>query len=578
MGAENLQFKDFGMARSRQNDPAWNVKGIIAEVRMLSSQRLSQPMPLLRAVVDDQLVNDNYEEGRRLCMTFVAMENRPGGWRSRMNLPMLDPAGCVRPTAAVAEIVSALSLLQHAARRDAMPAVRSLKSHLQQQFRKVRPDKEIRPLARREEDLIDMVSMLFEFVLDDCNLPDSARTLIARLQIPVIKVALLETSLFRHRNHSVWRLLDALVQAGSGLDKAGDAAHARVFRKVESTVHRVLDGFDRNLNLFEELLNEFTAFMQKEDHRSRIAEERIRQVAQNKEQMQLAKRKVAYEIVRRLHGKPTPVPVRSFLLNTWKDVLILGYLRRDKSGDWEHSLKVMDELLWSVTVPLEAGSHMDLLNIMPPLVKSIKAGLEALSLDPRGVAMALDDLAACHVMRLPQPLAGAEGAIGRTGLLDKQAPRKVEVQDPELVRAIVEIRADLPEVDHFDVGDLIQLPSGFDVAHEERGEAFDAADDAIAKARHLAVGEWVEFDDGNRRVRAKLAWKSQLTSNCVFVNRRGGKVAEITLPELARRLSEGAARILVKPAASPIDRAFNALLDTPRARLKQMPYLMPFDQ
>lgn len=509
---------------------------------------------------------EDRDESHHLYMeAFAAMENLLGSWRSRMGLPMPYPASYAGPTFAAAEIIGALSLLQYPAVRGATPAARSLKPHLQQQLRKSQPGHEARPLARREEDLIDMVSMLFEFILEDRNLPDPVKALVARLQIPVIKVAILETSLFGHKNHPVRRLLNALAQAGAGLDMAEDIANTPVFKRIESIVCRILDDFDQNVNLFAELLDEFTAFMRKENQRSRVAEERTRQVTQSKEQMQLAKRKVAYEIARRLQGKPTPVPIRSFLLNIWKDVLILGYLRRDKSaGDWEHSLEVMDKLLWSVTAPVEVSSRMDLINAMPPLIKSIKAGLEALSPDPRIVAAALDDLAACHIVRLSRSAAGAEGAIERTGPLDGQIQQKVEVQDPELAWAIVKIRADLPDVDNFGIADLIQLPAEFDGA-QEWDDAYAVADDVIAKACNLAVGEWVELDEGNRRVRAKLSWKSQLTSTYVFVNRRGGKVAEITLLELAKRLSGDTARIIVEPAMPPMDRALKALLNRLRA-------------
>ena len=38
---------------------------------------------------------------------------------------------------------------------------------------------------------LDIVAMLFDYILDDKNLPDPVRMLIGRLQIPVLKVALI---------------------------------------------------------------------------------------------------------------------------------------------------------------------------------------------------------------------------------------------------------------------------------------------------------------------------------------------------------------------------------------------------
>ncbi|MFO5736581.1 DUF1631 family protein, partial [Klebsiella pneumoniae] len=54
-----------------------------------------------------------------------------------------------------------------------------------------------RVVGQVDDDVINLVSMLFEFILDDRTLPDSLKALIGRMQIPMLKVALLDKTFFR---------------------------------------------------------------------------------------------------------------------------------------------------------------------------------------------------------------------------------------------------------------------------------------------------------------------------------------------------------------------------------------------
>ena len=54
-------------------------------------------------------------------------------------------------------------------------------------------------ISGNDEDAIDVISMLFDFILEDRNLPDAMKALLARLQIPMLKVAILDKSFFTAR-------------------------------------------------------------------------------------------------------------------------------------------------------------------------------------------------------------------------------------------------------------------------------------------------------------------------------------------------------------------------------------------
>lgn len=490
--------------------------------------------------------DDGLDENQQAYLeAFESMQGLLDGWRVRVGLPAARRAHFTGPVLAMTEVLGVLSRLQQPSVIYMARGAESLKTYVQRQIEG--SSAASRQLGNREEDVIDMVSMVFDFILEDPNLPDPVKGLIARLQIPVVKVAIIERSFFGHKNHPARLLLNALAQAGIGLDMEDSGRDNPVFKAIEAIVARILDEFDQDLALFSDLLDEFTAFMEKETQRSRVAEERTLQATHSKERLRLSKRKVAYEIAQRLEGKTVPAPVRSFLFNTWKDVMVLGYLRRDRSpADWEHSLDIMDLLIWSVTAPTDSTTLKKLVETIPTLMSSIRDCLDTLSLEPGSVTETLRELQACHNARLSGPVREPEA--------EPTVSRKVEIRDPDLARAIVEIRDGLPDVDAFGLADLA----------EPRAAAAAVPEEFLAKAHALEPRQWVEFRENGKRIRAKLSWKSQATTTHVFVNRKGAKVLEISLAELAERFAANSVRVIEGSTTPLMDRALQALVNTLR--------------
>ena len=61
-----------------------------------------------------------------------------------------------------------------------------------------------------DDDIINIVDMLFDFILDDENLPTIAKALLARLQIPMIKIALIDNEFFSAKDHPAKKLLNSM--------------------------------------------------------------------------------------------------------------------------------------------------------------------------------------------------------------------------------------------------------------------------------------------------------------------------------------------------------------------------------
>ncbi len=500
---------------------------------------------------------------------FRSMQSLLDGWRNQLGTsPISSSAMADAIIVDSREVLGALNSLQlpsdGALPGDQPTTAEGLKQYVSLQLGKGKGDKRARTLGRPEEDIIDMVGMIFDFILDDKNLSVPIRGLIARLQIPVIKVAILDKSFFAKKGHPARALLNGLAQAGIGLGPAEADADNPIIRKVEEIVSRVLQEFDQQVGLFEELLEDLTSFMDKDTQRSKIAEDRTRQVTQSKEKVWLAKKAVASEITLRLQSRETSAAFRSFLYNDWKDVLVLAYLRQDKmDGEWEHSLEIMDKLMWSVTPPTNPRERQEVIRAIPALLKSIKEGLESISLDPHQIAALLKDLEVCHMSALRSPVSPRLGS--ESDPLKEMAKvfptSEVNIKDAELAEAILEIRSHLPDISNVDIEEVVMGDAPMGGSRTDSGQKTDYAQGVFMEVvNRLNIGDWIEFtDEDGRTSRAKLSWKSPATSLCVFVNRRGVKVMELKVNELVARLREGKARVIEDASTPLMDRALSFL-------------------
>src|SRR5882672_12652968 len=107
---------------------------------------------------------------------------------------------------------------------------------------------------------IELVGMLFEQVMRDNQVPSEIKALLSRLQFPVLKAALLDADIFTSSTHPARRLIDRIASTASGWEPYGDE-NERYRAQVEHIVKEVLQVFDKDITIFERLLNEFDQFV-----------------------------------------------------------------------------------------------------------------------------------------------------------------------------------------------------------------------------------------------------------------------------------------------------------------------------
>ena len=478
--------------------------------------------------------------------------------------------GAPVPMIAPTELLSALTLLQNqqlmaqtqahnaadAAQTvaDAAHVVQQLKQELLDQAGKFHGAEKAH-VAGADEDTIDLVGMLFEFILQDRNLPLQMQALLGRLQIPFLKVAILDKHLFAQKTHPARQLLDLMAQACMGWSEESDKDH-RLYDKVKTTVESLLKDFDDDLSVFERTRDDFEKFIETNKKRADLAEQRAAEATRGREKLHAARRTAAREILRRVDEKQLPDIVHTVLTRPWANYLVLTLLRQGEDSDeWRQALKFADEFAWSAEPKTTDAERTRLKGLLPALEKSLRHGLATVAYHENDVKQLMHELNAFYrgllqTETVPEidtlPIAGATKAPGA------EDAAGFEIVGTAVARASA-VESQIEEI-------VLR-----DAEEDAQPEGYDADDEYLKQAKAMKVGTWVELTDPatGTKERAKLSWISPISSKYLFVNRKGLKVSDKTVFALAAEIRRGHAVILEEVPL--FDRALDAIVERLKA-------------
>ncbi|MBM7130088.1 DUF1631 domain-containing protein [Dyella mobilis] len=474
-----------------------------------------------------------------------------GARRAHPNVPLAAMAQGPLPTAN--ELIGALSVLQsQAATVPVMPLsvgssstlditqqVLQLKEQLLSQLGSLRGQ---RPgqIATIDEDTIDLVGMLFEFILEDRNLPPQMQVMLARLQIPYLKAAILDRKLFAHRQHPARRLLDGLADAAKSWSEESDR-DGRLHDTIKGIVERLLQEFDDDMTLFDRLSAELQQFQDSNRRRAELAEQRVAESTRGREKLEQARRRAAREILNRIGDHVLPPLIHGVLSRAWANYLVLTILRQgEESSEFREALRFVDAFIASTKPARTPEAKRDLRQLLPGIERALRKGLGNVAFQEADIERLLGQLHTYYRQQLGEAAPATEAAQAA-----ESAPAPLPI--PESIQPLTENVADLED-------DPTQAePEASAIAPEVREQ--------LEHVSALKPGSWLEFngDEEPHFERAKLSWISPMSGRYLFVNRRGLKVADYSPYELATVMAEGRARVLASNAL--FDRALDAIVD-----------------
>ncbi|HEY0894860.1 MAG TPA: DUF1631 domain-containing protein [Cellvibrio sp.] len=475
-----------------------------------------------------------------------------------------------------------------------------------------------------DDDVINLVSMMFEFILDDRNLAAPMKALIGRLQIPMVKVAIADKTFFSKGGHPARRLLNEMAMACLGWQESSDENQRKdsLFNKMEETVRSILTDFDTDMSIFERLLVDFRSFLDKEKRRAQILEQRTIDAEDGKAKSERARAQVDAELNRICAGKELPLAVTKLLREAWANVMFITSLKQGvESDEWRNCSATAQQLVWSVTAAMDKDNRQRLLKLVPELLQKLRTGLESISFSPFETTNLFKQLEGVHLARLrgevkppveaAPSVSAADLAAKASEMAAKNANMKAAMVEAQMraqqaanaaaqaskvqnaaIAPVAEVATAAAEVAHEPVVEtaaivpatqaVIELvadtasevvavteviaaaePDQIFVVEETISESVQADPQHLALVNNITQGTWFEMQgDAGEKYRCRLAAIIRSVGKYIFVNRSGMKVAEESRESLAVALQTK--RLTILDDGMLFDRALEAVIGTLR--------------
>lgn len=370
---------------------------------------------------------------------------------------------------------------------------------------------------------IDLVGLLFEYMLSDEHLPDSVKAVLSYLHTPFLKIAFIDKDFFEQPEHPARVLLNSLAEAGARWVGNDGSDQYDIFAKIKTTVFHLLQEFKNDVRIFAETLIEFNSYTRNVARRQELMERRALEKAQGEERLREAKIQVNEEVRKRTDGKEMPSAILLLLLQPWSDYLSFVLLRySDKSDAWHKALKVIDDLLWTLepkTLQVEKAKQM---HIQSDLLGALEKGFETIGYEQAKGRKLLD----------------AVSSLQRLALLSRKAEPA-----PAPMRSRLETMA----------------------TEKAGGKSFErqviTPDEQrfIDSLKMVEFGTWFEFEGGKR---LKVAWYNKKTQHYMLVDQQGRKVSLTSSLELARQMLTSTAKVISGSTKPFFERALENIYNT----------------
>ncbi|SMC23858.1 Protein of unknown function [Andreprevotia lacus DSM 23236] len=382
-------------------------------------------------------------------------------------------------------------------------------------------------LNRVDTMTLELVAMLFDRLFEDPRLANAAKGLLARLQIPVLKAALLDGGFFGNKSHPARLLIDLLAEACLAWE-AEPASDDPALVKYNDTVAWIATHYADDIGIFQTALEDLERFNASEGER---AEEKITSEAQallENEIKELASATASALIQARMAGQSlmsafsSPL-VNDFLLQTWHGALVAAYgPEGEAEALFATRVAAMDMLLWSIQPKRGAEERLRLVNELPAMLKTLEEGVQAAGANKEKAQAFFAELVQLHA-----------GAI-RSGM-------KVQPQDTAPVFQPVPATSVQPAPAIRDA-----------IAAAEHSEdlsipvVMEPAEPIIVPSDGLPTrGEWLEWREDNGEFRRyRLSWISPQKTRYLLTNRGGENGLGFTQIELIEHLNSGQLRRL----------------------------------
>jgi len=359
-----------------------------------------------------------------------------------------------------------------------------------------------------ERATIEIVALLFQSILTEDRIPAAVRVWFARLQMPVLRVAVTEPDFFATIDHPARRLIDRMGACVMGFDSAASGVGVALEKEIKRIVQVVEAYPDTGRRVFQTVLIEFEKFLEHYFKNENEMTKRGVSLAQQVEQRETLAIQYTIELRRMLNEVPVQEGVRQFLFHVWADVLATTAVRYSAQGEQTKAMKrAAADLIWSASAKVTREERAEVIRRLPLLLKSLREGMVSAGMDN-----AKQDE---HIQQLNNSLAAAFTA--KAAVIPDERLREL-MEQLETLEELLPDAADV-EIDESMVLDLSGHQSSELEVVLEGGSMPTPA--MVAWARELQVGSWYMLDRNGHNEAVQLVWHGMRNQLSLFVTPQG---------------------------------------------------------
>ena len=417
-----------------------------------------------------------------------------------------------RPTKPSPALASAMQIVPGAAADYELPIGAGGVANVEQvagALRERTADLKKKATTAAEKATIEIVALMFQSILSEDRIPANVRVWFARLQMPVLRVAIAEPDFFESLQHPARKLIDRMGSCVLGFD-----AHAITGGALEGEIRRIVQVIeqypDSGQRVFQLVYDEFQKFLSKflteKDGTSRLVG-----VAQQVEQKETMAIQYTIEMRNLLNDMPVRNEVREFLFKVWAEVLAIAAMKNGpQHNDTVMLKKTAADLVWAASAKPNRNDRARVIQDLPQLLQRLRQGMKL-------VGLPLPDQEN-HIKIISDTLADA--FMSKTDAIPQE---KIE----ELTKRLSNLEDFID--DEGEVGDLpldadsIELMLGIDASNivviTDGGSTPTEA--MVSWALELQPGSWFTLDHNGKVTQVQFAWRSDRKQLNLFASSDG---------------------------------------------------------
>jgi type III secretion system FlhB-like substrate exporter len=358
---------------------------------------------------------------------------------------------------------------------------------------------ELKNLAQNDNEkaIIELIALMFQSILQEDRIPPGIRVWFARLQMPVLGVALAEPDFFNRLDHPARRLIDHMGSCALGFD-ASDISSEALETEIKRVVQVIEQYPETGARVYQRVYEEFKEFL-KRYLTQKGSTQKVVGVAQQVEQKETLAIQCTIELRNQIKNMPVRDEIRDFLYKVWAEVIAVASMRQ--GGQHAQTLllkKTAADLIWAASAKPNRTDRAQVIANLPELLKNLRAGMGMLGLSSEvqdGHLTVISDILADAFMAKTQTIEMTQ--------IQALAERLANLEDYFTDDGAEELPLDAQSIEDLlgiDASELDVVTSG----------GVEPSPVMMVWAQNLSLGAWFTLDYLGQSVQVQYMWRSPI--------------------------------------------------------------------